>query len=76
MLLIKGLTKERNDPIIHGACVVSVVGVGGNEDRKPPFRFRPMLSKKALMNGAFGRPWCFGSVQASFGWLGIPIFGR
>jgi hypothetical protein len=28
--------------------VVSVVGVGGNEDRKPPFRFRPMLSKKAL----------------------------
>ena len=33
MLLIKRLTKVTNDPMVQGAGVVNVVGVGSNEDR-------------------------------------------
>ena len=34
MPLIKRLTKVTNDPNVHSAGVVKVVGVGGNEDRR------------------------------------------
>lgn len=34
MLLIKRLTKVTNDPVVHSAGLVKVVGVGSNENRR------------------------------------------
>ena len=34
MLLVKWLAKVTYDPIVHGAGLVKVVGVGSNEDRR------------------------------------------
>jgi hypothetical protein len=34
MLHIKRFTKVANDPMVHGAGAVNVVGIGSNEDRR------------------------------------------
>jgi hypothetical protein len=67
MLLIKRLTKVTDDPTVQGADVVSVVGIGSNEDRlnritrldevfmelEPGHRWHVDVSDQA---GGFGEP--------------------
>jgi hypothetical protein len=78
MLPIKRLTKVTNDPIIHCAGVVNVVGVGGNEDRWN--RVTRLDEVQCPPSTDFVEKLRKMSVAGNVGFAGeeqfVPIFGR